>query len=265
MRKLDLLKLFLITVLSGPVSSTVFIGNNRKPLPLEHPASQMVGRLFLNGKRTCTASMVGRESLASAAHCFLDEKSKKFRPGNYVFKAGYSNGKAILESKIDSTKIVLGTLEVLKDPANDWAVARLENPIGDTTGWLEVKNTSVSEMAFMNWQDLQYVGYARDLEKGEVPMVENCNFTLGGFVKTSPQNFFLLNNCSFTPGGSGSPLIVVENSPNRKNIPYLYAIATASVYDKDDNPVAFSNSVANSSVPVERFYRAIKAFNAPKN
>jgi V8-like Glu-specific endopeptidase len=251
----------LITSLSIQAFGNVFIGNNRRPIAIDHAVRKMVGGLFLNGSRICTASLVGPSVLVTAAHCFLDDNNK-FIKGEYVFKAGYSSGKSDKDSKLVSSKIKLGTLSRTEDPANDWAVAKLEKPIGLETGWLEVKNVSLQQMTKMRWEWFQNVTYALDHVSGEDPLTEFCRFTATTYRSSLPQNIYLRHNCSLTPGGSGSPMFLIEKLSDGSSVAYLYAVSIRSVTESNGKQIAYSDLVSNSATNVEWFYQAIKDYRA---
>jgi V8-like Glu-specific endopeptidase len=258
----------LITAVVAVLSSSntcfahVFIGNTRKLIAPDDPHSNMVGKLFFNGKGICTASLVGANVLLAAAHCFLDNKNK-FDRGSYIFRAGYENGKAKFESKL-TTQIRLGTYAYQEDPANDWAVAKLELPIGNQTGWFELKNVSMGDMAWIKWRFVKIISYALDYDNGEIPVSENCLLTDYVFAPKYPQNLLYAHNCSVTKGGSGAPMFAVEI---REGLPtaFIYAITVQAPKIKNgDGPIEFSDDVANHSVAVERFYQTVIDFIAPQ-
>jgi V8-like Glu-specific endopeptidase len=253
--------LFLLLI-SASSNGAVFIGNKRMPLPASHPVGTMVGRLFFNGKRICTASMVGPNVLLTAAHCFFDERDK-IRSGTFVFKAGYSGGKAAYQSTIINSRINLGTSLFRDDEANDWAVANLDHPIGLKTGWFEIKTVTAIQMAAMKLDSLQMITYAQDFMAGESPLIENCKLTGSGYRSNYPQYLYFSHNCSSTPGGSGSPIFTVEKLPTGDSVAYLYLNSVrGSPGEISGKQIAFSDEVANAATPVQWFYKAMKDYRA---
>jgi hypothetical protein len=169
-----LISLLIVFLTAAPCFGTVFKGNSRTLLPADHPVRNFVGRLYLRGHRICTGSLVGPNVLLTSAHCFVD-KDHKLESGE--FKAGYSQGNSVAQSKVLVNRLKLGTFFTIENQANDWAVAILESPIGLTTGWFEIKPVSALEMAVMKWDGLHMATYAIDLWGGEAPLIENCKFT----------------------------------------------------------------------------------------
>lgn len=170
--------------------------------------ARAVGLLELAGGGYCTASVVGKDVILTAAHCIFDSNGKMRKPTQ--FRAGYDGGTEIASARIldqfapsdfDVTRAFISDgMEGL-----DWAFLRLDRPIGDKTGVLPIKLMSRAELGKMIGSpqyELVRVGYG---SSKKLTMQTGCDL-----MHVWDDNTFA-HLCYIEPGDSGSPELLREN------------------------------------------------------
>ena len=126
---------FMGSLLSGAVGAAVIGKDNRIPVPKDSVYAP-VGRLeslSMNGAgeredSRCTATLVGRDILLTAAHCVTDRHNGRPTGAGIRFHAIHFGGSSMV---INST-IRIGRPHGPKK--NDWALMRIHKPLGDKLG-----------------------------------------------------------------------------------------------------------------------------------
>ncbi len=200
----------------------------------------------------CTATLIGRDLILTAAHCFFDEAVGRPRAHNGRFttfwagaqKSGgilYHNGNANVVGIVCSQKVIDGC-PITAQPV-DWAVARLDQPLGDRLGWL-----TMAKMAgpLKSGERVTLVGYSNDFLEGTTAGVHhNClvRAVHGGVIH---------HDCAMAPGASGGPLLRYNEQRGEYEIVAINISQTenkGTVYKREYDP-AFPNS-ATSVLNVE--------------
>jgi protease YdgD len=180
---------------------------------------------------TCTGTLIGLDIVLTNAHCLMDETTnqpiiqKNQSPDNpmqIVFQAGMIKGVAL-----DSARVIdyrYGTNKPQKVLGDDWAILKLDKPLGTMYGYLGWQNLDFSNPKI--WQAtrdrLNLVGYA-----GDFPTQSNSEYGQGG--DTAGMNVgcsiegietkgafkgVLLHRCDSNPGASGGPLFAQFSDGN---------------------------------------------------
>lgn len=142
------------------------------------------------------------------------------------------------------------------DPDNyrhkDWALLRLDKPLGDTQGWFGIQILSIDEM---NTVSGILVGYSADYRNGATAGIHfNCNIT-----KKQVEWDFFLHNCDMTRGASGGPIFGYWDGQ-----PYIYAINVADYRNGGDTSLQLSDYTdqnANIAVWSKEFIEKIVELN----
>ena len=122
-----------------------------------------------------------------------------------LFKLGYDHGKQIAQSNVEKVFALYTRDEkgITWIGNQDYAVLKLQNPLGNTYGWFTVVPRSADYVGI----DVSLAGYSLDVESGETISVDQrCH--LKGF-----RGDKVIHDCNMTPGASGSPIyqVVSEN------------------------------------------------------
>jgi protease YdgD len=224
----------------GAMDKNVFTGNNRGKVTSTEFPWRAIGRLNVT-KGHCTASLVAKDLIITNAHCVLDKSSGTITDWNITFLPNYIDGKSAYSS---------GIARAWWSNTDDWALLRLEKPLGDTLGWLGIRI-----LADPRNETLFAVSYSEDLYSGlSASWQKGCTITSG------PTSYGQLrHNCSNSRGSSGSPLFRFEEKDGQKS-PRIIAIHAAELrYDGDSTytGVEYSDNKANLAVPAEKFLNAI--------
>ncbi|MAZ02006.1 MAG: hypothetical protein CMN56_02600 [Sneathiella sp.] len=184
--------------------------DNRVRVDITSQPWQMVGRLNHSGSH-CTAVLVGPEIILTAAHCFWDKRRNKWSvPSAYHFVLGYDKGEIAAHSKVKSFVVAGDNAFVKKQsrPAlvNDWALARLEKPLGKSYGFAELARVNPRDLdKFMTaGATVMQGGYSRDVAH-VLTADTSCQINE---VQSGKSGSILVHQCDATKGDSGSPLFL---------------------------------------------------------
>ena len=191
----------------------------------------------------CTATMIGPDEIITNAHCIVKSGLPELISSNLIFKAGLNDGNYAARARIVSARV--GTTDPDRRRGRDWAIAKLDKPIGHITGWLPIDRLSENASA-TDPRLVTFVSYATDFEIGRKAFRhEECQIV--GF---EPRNDFFRHDCDMNAGSSGGPLLVIDPIEG----PTIVAINAAHV---DPNPVSYveqySRRQANVAVGSTRF------------
>jgi len=195
-----------------------------------------IGRLNMEENGFCTAALIGPDVGLTAAHCLWQKKRQKWMPPHRVhFLAGYRRGEWIDHATVKSFHI-----SPSYDPQNrkaashiqhDWAVLRLNRPIGDKVGSLALSTGGYGG------QPLTQAGYSQD--KAHILSVNEQCRVLGG----ERAYTLLYHYCDTVSGDSGSPLFY-----RVAGIPYISHIHVATVRQGQVKGLAISTEAARAYI-----------------
>lgn len=240
------MKLLLLLILMAPSAyanqvgiKSVFGDDDRSALKShQYPYSAIV-RLENSEGGHCSGSLIGRDLVLTNSHCLITASGSK-RSGiraQIHGLAGFSPSVRVIDYE-------LGTEDYSNEPHNDWALARLERPIGDVVGVFGLAPTATSGDGF------NLVGFSGDFKGGKTAGVhENCRL-----LGMKPSYQVMMHDCDMTRGASGS---AIWKKSGQQVL--IYALNSAQ-FGQADYHREWSAQESNLSVPVQTFRSA--AINA---
>jgi protease YdgD len=206
----------------GPFTnySAVYGKDNRTLMKTEYPW-RAIGKLAFNGKGHCTATLISSCHIVTASHCLGKANGTPHDLEKLTFQAS-NNGP--ISNVLSYSR---GRFERLDQ--NDWAVVKLEKPIGDQVGWLGVKNLTGPEQDYKGKHII--AGYNGDLEnKGERATVDDDVYIR--FHHSNSKNLIFHNGNTFS-GSSGAAIFQFDEN----NRPWVVGINTKAILLSDGNRI----------------------------
>lgn len=168
--------------------------DDREPLTTDRRPWSAIGKLHAVG---CTGTLIWRDLVLTAAHCVVDEGTRRRWDGLTHFLPNHKHGASLLSSRI--TRVWLGTEDPLADRGRDWAILRLAEPVGDAYGWLDLRYTDPETFP----PGLTVAGYSGDfMNAGTAGVHHNC-----ATRNRYPSRNFILHDCDTARGSSGGPAL----------------------------------------------------------
>lgn len=158
---------------------------------------RFMGQLHMDAGASCTATLIGRDILATAAHCihptgslnaagrFVAAGGESARIVAYLIDRRFNHQRFVSSDEIDGL---------------DWALLRIDRPLGDQLGYAGVANLTGQGQRALN-TDLMQAGYSWDTG-------ERLSANLAcRIVRVFSDNTFT-HECDTTRGDSGSGFLV---------------------------------------------------------
>ncbi len=165
---------------------------------------------------SCTGTLIAEDVVLTNAHCVVNSETKKVSKA-ITFLPNLVNG--VVKSKNDvayATNVYYGTdfkNGDLADYANDWAILKLNKPIGQKYGYLGWKSLPSSSLVG-NTKKFALVGYSGDFPNPKIyeklALTAGESMTAGVHLKCSilrRQENLLYHNCDTNQGASGGAII----------------------------------------------------------
>ncbi len=190
----------------------------------------------------CTGTLVGPDLLLTASHCLQDENGNMST--DIKFLPAYVDGKGPVIVTAD--RIWFGTEKYRENFKDDYALVRLNVPLGDTYGYMGVKN--LESETLKSWGPaLSAAGHAADFGDGKSASVHN------GCSITSESDDIVYSDCDWNAGASGGPIFSMFEGK-----PFIVGVISHSASQKDGsrypNGTPYSNEIANALVKTSRFF-----------
>jgi V8-like Glu-specific endopeptidase len=189
-----------------------------------------------NEKYHCTGTLIAEDVVLTNAHCVINPETRKLSQ-KIAFLPNVINGKVVNQADVaEVVNVVYGTDfggSNLENQTNDWALLKLDKPIGLKYGYLGWKSLPSSTLT-ANKKAYIFVGYSGDFPN---PNKKNYQFFTAGQGWTASvqsgcsivreERNVLFHDCDTTGGFSGGAIIGVIG-----NKPYIMALNNAEITDK---------------------------------
>jgi protease YdgD len=164
-----------------------------------------VGRLDSNGGY-CTATLIAPNLVLSAAHCTFDAQGAPLSAKDFIFRAGFRNGRVEAERKVVQIARPEGYHQRNDDwatrIANDVVLLRLAGPIAT-----HVISPFVIEPRRLNQGEVSVVSYGRG--RDNLPSLQQTCTVLNNY------RGMMTMDCNTTFGSSGAPVFYRDGSQIR--------------------------------------------------
>ena len=192
----------------------------------------VIGQLDFNVGGACTAALIAEDVLVTAAHCLVEDGVVDAR-GVFTTGAGRDGGPLqanVVAYFVDPLWKPELTPGVEKTNGLDWALVRIDRPLGAELGYLGVRIIDGPVDA------IHQAGYSWDTG-------DALSGHLGCRVITVFDNSTLSHDCDTTRGDSGSPLMVRDGEQ-------YFVIATDSIFMPDEEgPIPYVAVRSDGWVP----------------
>jgi len=175
----------------------------------------------------CTGTLIGRDLVLTNSHCLThpltDEVmgSRQYQAGRdrLIFKPNLIRGVAPVTATVVAYEYGWATRP--QAAAEDWALLRLDEPVGDRMGYLGWADVDLSDPEVLSAiaGKMIVAGYAGDFPTAKfrqfgnpgdtAGMHEACSILEG--VSRGEMNGILFHQCDTNPGSSGSAIIAALN------------------------------------------------------
>jgi V8-like Glu-specific endopeptidase len=197
-------------LLSSSVWANVIGSDDRVPMLSDTMPWSAIGRLSIGESGVCTATLVASDIILTAAHCLIDERSGRLHHLDkaVVFSPNYKNGAAYHHARVIS--VWMGTRTPRKELWNDYAFARISEPLGNMYGTIPVRSFDGDHLEKEGPKLVSLAGYSLDFEEAKTAGVHlNCN--IKQVVKDDDIRKLLAHDCDMRPGASGGPILSFTN------------------------------------------------------
>ncbi|MGD9967346.1 MAG: serine protease [Hyphomonadaceae bacterium] len=225
-----------------------FFGNDdRVRVDVNQAPWRFMGVLRLQGGGVCSATLVGRNIIVTAAHCLYSGGGTLDARGRFTSASGEHSAR-VTDYLIDTAYNYVRFSTTEEISGLDWALLRLDRPLGDTLGHASVRALS---RAGARQAQLMQAGYAWDTGEHlaanlscrivdmrlDHTFAHECDTTRGdsgsGFLVRSVSGFDLIGvDSAFRPNGTGPQhYIAVSASSIAPHVPAFAAGRTGVPVD----------------------------------
>lgn len=227
-----------------------YLPDRRELVPPKRPYTAL-GRTSANGGAGCGV-LIGPDLFLTCSHCIADSNRKLYRDAEVEMGLGFYP--QIHRAKI--TDVIMRTGNNLNpDSGSDWALARLDRPLGYYYGWLDCKVVDRND-----WlkTPVELLGYCEcpDEARPEFGRLDKPYRCPGQVRDLGPS--ILFHDCSMWGGTSGAPLVVA--SPEGYQVVALNFGGVDSDGEKMKNGfrAEYVKNLANLAIPAENWIGSLK-------
>lgn len=190
----------------------------------------------------CTGTLIKADIVLSNAHCLIDKNTKQPTEDTLQFRPSFLNGRSIHKANVIAYEY--GTNDLDRHPEEDWALFKIDKPLGDRYGHMGWRSLDFSDADIRNiaQSQLKLAGYSGDFPRnnpGSSPGVHD-----GCSIVSVEDDGQIHHNCDTTPGASGSALFA------------LFQDGTYNIVGLHSGSVTYANgSVINRGVQVSHWSR----------
>jgi protease YdgD len=182
------------------------------------------------GSYHCTGALIAEDIILTNAHCVIDPENGKLSQ-----KIKFLPN--VIDGQVQDTRDVVEVVDVVygtnfkdgaKLDANDWAVMKINKPLGRKYGYLGVKSVASATLV-RNQKKYFFVGYSGDFPSAKYQQYFSAgagwtaSFQAGCSILKEEANF-LLHDCDTAGGSSGGPIIAMVDGE-----PYVVALNEGEV------------------------------------
>ena len=182
------------------------------------------------GDSHCTATLTHESWIVTSAHCVVDDKTGKITKDPITFFPNRINKSAKDSARV--TYVVVGTTSDRVAHPKDWAMLKLDKPLGRTYGTIGLKSLPLSQV-LRNPKKFMLAGYSGDFPSARryPDLTAGPGYTAGVDAAcsiTGEQNdTVLIHDCDARGGASGGALMTwIQGKP------YIVAINSAEFTDR---------------------------------
>lgn len=213
----------------------VFGKDDRKPL-LSHQYPWTTVGYLTNG---CTATLVSRDIILTAAHCLYDPKTFKLRSWVAFYPNRIYKDRSSVSYKL--VRVWAGSNKPRQNSRLDWAFAKLSAPAGDKYGWMGVTPNEVNTITL--------AGYSGNFNEGRTGSVhQNCQ------VRKRLNGYFY-HDCDMGRGASGGPIFYMRDGKA-----YIVGVNIGEYRNKGEVSLkvkSYEDAHANIAVPSGNFLKQL--------
>ena len=163
----------------------------------EYPWSS-IGKLYNRAGGACTAAVISRTEVATAAHCLYNPRTGAFlQAGSLHFLVGYKQGEYRDDLRV--SKFISGPNykpdKTASSETGDWAILTLELPVAE-----EIKPLPLTDSPASIGNRIMVGGFAQS-RRFELTADTDCR------IRAILPNGLLVHDCIVMKGDSGAPLI----------------------------------------------------------
>jgi len=213
------------------INDHYFGRDDRVRVNIQQTPWRYMGRFTNANGEMCTATLIARNVIVTAAHC-LHSGNGPTTSGQFTAAGGgQARATAYLVSTRFNYQLFTSTDEI---DGLDWALVRLDQPLGDRLGFAGVRNLTGQGLQAARAADLYQAGYSWDTG-------DTLSANIGcHIVETHPDNTFA-HECDTTRGDSGSAFLVRNgegfdvigvdsNFRTNPNGPFIYIAVSAASF-----------------------------------